>query len=63
MSEEIVPKRIEDPIFRLLSAKAQVENVIKLIEDNPYEQYMFMHLNTVKWELNRQLTNLQITKE
>ena len=63
MTEEVVPKKIEDPIFRLLSAKAQVENVIKLIEDNPYEHYMFMHLNTVKWELNRQLTNLQITKE
>ena len=34
-------------MFRLLSAKHQVENVMKLIEDNPYEKYMYMHLNTV----------------
>ena len=40
-------KKIDDPIFRLLSAKHQVENVMKLIEDNPYEKYMYMHLNTV----------------
>ena len=54
-------KKIEDPVFRLLSAQHQVENVMKLIEDNPYEQYMFMHLNTVFYELERQLTNQSIT--
>ena len=36
-------KKIDDPIFKLLSAKHQVENVMKLIEDNPYEKYMYMH--------------------
>ena len=49
-------KRIEDPVFRLLSAKHQVENIMKLIEDNPYEKYMYMHLNTVYYELERQLS-------
>ena len=49
-------KKIEDPVFKLLSAKYQVENVMKLIEDNPYEQYMYMHLNTVYYELERQLS-------
>ena len=50
-------KKIEDPVFKLLPARHQVENVMKLIEDNPYEQYMFMHLNPVFYELERQLTN------
>ena len=49
-------KKIEDPVFKLLSAKHQVENVMKLIEDNPYEKYMYMHLNTVYYELERQLS-------
>ena len=49
-------KKIDDPIFRLLSAKHQVENVMKLLEDNPYEKYMYMHLNTVYYELERQIS-------
>ena len=49
-------KKIEDPVFKLLSAKHQVENVMTLIENNPYEQYMFMHLNTVYYELERQIS-------
>ena len=58
MSEEIVPKRIEDPVFRLLSAKAQIENVIKLIEGNQYESYMNLKLTSVWYELDRQLKNI-----
>ena len=54
--EEVSYKKIEDPVFKLLSAKHQVENVMKLIEDNPYEKYMYMHLNTVYYELERQLS-------
>ena len=46
-----------DNTTKLILAKYQVEGVINLIKDNPYEQYMFMHLNTVKWELDRQLKN------
>ena len=49
-----------DDITRLILAKYQVEGIMKLIEGNPYEQYMFMHLNPVFYELDRQLTNLTI---
>ena len=58
MSEEIVPKKIEDPVFLLLSAKTQIENVLKLIEGNQYESYMNLKLTSVWYELDRQLKNL-----
>jgi len=50
-----------DDITKLILAKYQVENIIELIKDNEYSQYMFMHLNPVFYELERQLTNLSIT--
>ena len=46
-----------DQQTKLILAKYQVENIIELIKDNPYRQYMFMHLNPVFYELQRQLTN------
>ena len=49
-----------DDITKLILAKYQVENIIELIKDNEYRQYMFMHLNPVFYELERQLTNLRI---
>ena len=49
-----------DDITKLILAKYQVENIIELIKDNEYRQYMFMHLNPVYYELKRQLTNLTI---
>ena len=50
-----------DKQTKLTLALYQVDNIIKLIEDNEYKQYMFMHLNPVYYELERQLTNLSIT--
>jgi hypothetical protein len=41
---------------KLILAKHQVEGIMCLIKDNPYEQYMYMHLNTVYHELKRQLS-------
>ena len=49
-----------DKQTKLTLALYQVDNIIKLIEDNEYKQYMFMHLNPVYYELKRQLTNLTI---
>ena len=49
-----------DKQTKLTLALYQVDNIIKLIEDNEYKQYMFMHLNPVYYELKRQLTNLAI---
>ena len=49
-----------DEQTKLILAIYQVENIIELIKDNEYKQYMFMHLNPVYYELERQLTNLSI---
>ena len=47
-----------DDITKLILAKYQVENIIELTKDNEYKQFIFMHLNPVFYELERQLTNL-----
>ena len=44
-----------DEATKLILAMYQVEGIINLIKENPYEHYMFMHLNPVKYELERQL--------
>jgi hypothetical protein len=59
MEEEIKPKRIKDERFLLLAALQQVENIILLTEENEYKQFIYMHLNSVYYELKRQLTNLE----
>ena len=46
-----------DEETKLLLGLHQVEGVMKLIEGNEYEKYMSSHLNTVKYELIRQLKN------
>jgi len=59
MTEEIKPKRIEDPVFLLLSAKVQIENVLNLIKGNEYESYMNLRLTSVWFEIDRQLKNMK----
>ena len=49
-----------DETTKLILAKYQVEGIIGLIKGNEYEHYMFMHLNPVFYELQRQLTNQSI---
>ena len=49
-----------DDQTKLILALHQVEGIIGLTKDNPYRQYIFMHLNPIKYELERQLTNLTI---
>jgi len=46
---------------KLILALHQVDGIIGLTKDNPYRQYIFMHLNPIKYELERQLTNLAAT--
>jgi hypothetical protein len=43
---------------KLLLTLSQVEDIIKLIEGNEYEDYFTSHLIPIQVELNRQLTNL-----
>ena len=42
---------------KLILALLQIENLISLLQQNPYEQYLHSHLIQIKVELNRQLTN------
>ena len=46
---------------KLVAAQAHVESLVTLLEDNPYRSYMYSNLNTIKWELHRQLTNIDVT--
>lgn len=43
---------------KLLLTLSQVEDIIKLVEGNEYEDYFTSHLIPIQVELNRQLTNL-----
>ena len=43
---------------KLILALMQIENLISLLQQNPYQQYLHSHLTQIKVELNRQLTNL-----
>ena len=47
-----------DRQIKLVFALYQIDNVIKLTEDNEYKTYLYSHLSTIKYELQRQLTNL-----
>ena len=60
--EEVNYKRIEDPVFRLLAAKQQIENILNLIKDNDYENYMSLKLTSVWYELDRQLSHYDVSK-
>ena len=41
---------------KLLIARHQIENITKLIKDNPYEKYMNNNLISVYYELQRQIS-------
>ena len=43
---------------KLISALTYLDNIVKLTEDNEWKVYIYNHLSTVKYELERQLTNL-----
>jgi hypothetical protein len=48
---------------RLLIALTQIENVVTLLEDNEWKNYLYNHLSPVKYELERQITNLNVYEE
>ena len=45
---------------RLIIALTQIENVVTLLEDNEWKNYLYNHLSPVKYELERQITNLNV---
>lgn len=48
-----------DKRMQLLLALQQVENIVSLTEENEYKNYIYLKLISVKYELERQLNNLQ----
>ena len=47
-----------DEQTKLILASYQVDNLLSLLKGNAYENYMCGKLHGVKYELQRQLTNL-----
>ena len=45
-------------MVRLILALYQVDGITQLTKNNEYRQFLYMHLNSIKCELERQLTNL-----
>jgi hypothetical protein len=43
--------------YKIIFALMQIDNISKLIEGLPYEQFFVSHLMPLKVELERQLTN------
>lgn len=48
-------------IEKLILASNQVDSLVNLFEDNPYKSYLYQHLNPIKYEIQRQLVNLNVT--
>ena len=57
--EEFRPKPYKmTEIDRLFSAIHQLDNIVKLTKNNEYKQFIHSRLISIKYELLRQLTNL-----
>ena len=42
---------------KLVSALTHVDDIVKLMEDNEWKVYLYRHLSTIKYELERHLSN------
>ena len=49
-----------DEKTKLILALYQVDGITQLTKDNEYKQFIYMRLNSIKYELERQLTNLTV---
>jgi|TARA_B100001094_G_scaffold144170_1_gene139678 hypothetical protein len=47
--------------MRLIIALWQVNNIVELTKDNEFKTHLYSHLSSIKYELERQLTNLRIS--
>ena len=39
-------------------ALMQVHNIVELTKDNQWKEHLYRHLSSIKYEIERQLTNL-----
>ena len=51
-------KKIQDEQTKLILAIHQLDGIVNLTEDNEYRQFIHSRMISVKYELLRQLTNL-----
>ncbi len=45
---------------KLFIALTQIDNVVTLLDNNEWKNYLYNHLSPIKYELERQLTNLNV---
>ena len=45
---------------KLFIALTQINNVVTLLDNNEWKNYLYNHLSPIKYELERQLTNLNV---
>jgi len=48
-----------DSTIKILLALNQIHNLMSLLQGNEYEKFLVSHLLPLKYELQRQLTNIQ----
>jgi len=48
---------------KLILALQQIDNLTSLLEGNPYQQFLYSHLISIQTEVQRQLTNSQISSK
>ena len=46
-----------DDKTKLILAQMQINNLVELLKDNPFERYIYSHLITIDVELKRQLSH------
>ena len=44
---------------RLIIALTQIDNIARLTEENKWKSHIYNHLSPIKYELERQLSNLK----
>ena len=54
-------KKVESQKTTLILAQGQVDRLTELLEDNEYKTFLYQHLIPIKYELQRQLSNLTNT--
>jgi hypothetical protein len=47
-----------DQKTKLTTALMQVDSIVELTQDNEWKTYIYNHLSPIKYELERQLSNL-----
>jgi|SaaInlV_120m_DNA_3_1039746.scaffolds.fasta_scaffold09917_7 hypothetical protein len=61
IKKEELDKNKISKVENLTSALIHVDNLTSLLEDNEWRTFLYSHLLPIKYELDRQLTNIKQT--